>query len=113
MEANMNRGMTETDSSVHMRDEVDCLKESFSNLRNDVAELFSHAFGFGKSGASVARDYGVDAMENVKARFNDFKARGTDQMHALEHKVQENPLTSAFVAFGVGFLLAKMMHHKD
>src|SRR4051812_15598799 len=113
MEANMNRGMTESDSGTHMRDEMESLKEGFNKLRTDVADLFTHAFGFGRSGAGVARDYGADAMETVKGRFNDYKARGAEQMQAFEHKVEENPLTSAMIAFGVGFIVAKMLHHKD
>src|SRR5690349_13316785 len=112
MEANMNRGMTESSGSSHAMDEMEQLKESFTKLRADVAELFSHAFGFGRGGAEMARDYGNDAMESVKQHFNDLRARGEDSMHSIEQKVQEKPLQSAMIAFGVGFLLAKMMGHK-
>jgi ElaB/YqjD/DUF883 family membrane-anchored ribosome-binding protein len=113
METNMNRGMTESDQPIAMQNEMDSLKESFNKLRSDVADLFSHAFGFSKSGAFMARDYGADAMENVKSRFNDLKSRGNEQMHAVEHHVVEHPMKDMLIAFGVGFIMAKLMHHKD
>jgi len=112
MEANADRGMSES-NVASPQDEIQSLKESFNKLRTDVADLFSHAFGFGRSGAGAARDYGMDALENVKSRFNDLRARGEDQVHAVEQKVQENPLASAMIAFGAGFIIAKLMHHKD
>jgi len=110
MEANMNRGMTEAGSSPQMQDELQSLKDGFNKLRSDVAELFGHAFGFGRSGAEMARDYGADTMEGLKNRFYELRDRGTVQMHSLEKKVEENPMSSAMIAFGVGFILAKMMH---
>ena len=113
MEANTtNRGMTETSGGSHMQEELDSLKDSFNKLRSDVTDLVSHAFGFGRGSAEMARNYGNDAMEGLKHRVNDIRARGEDQMHTIEQEVQEKPLTSAMIAFGVGFLIAKMMGHK-
>jgi len=112
METNTDRGMTEATGSSHMQNELDSLKESFDKLRSDVTDLFTHAFGFGRGSAEMARDYGNDAMEALKQRVNDIRTRGQDQMHSLEQKVQEKPVASAMIALGVGFLLAKMMGHK-
>ena len=113
MEANMNRGMTQSDSSMHARDEMESLKQGLSKLRTDVAELFTHAFGFGRHGAEMARDYSTDAIENVKHRFDEFKSRGVERMHDFEHRVEANPLRSAMIAFGVGFIVAKLLHRRD
>ena len=110
MEANMNRGMTGA-SSENMQQEMESLRAGFNKLRSDVAELFTHAFGFGRSGADYAREYGMDAMEQIKGRFNDLRARGADQMASFEHSIEEKPLQSALIAFGVGFLIAKLLKH--
>jgi ElaB/YqjD/DUF883 family membrane-anchored ribosome-binding protein len=112
MESMTDRGMTEANPSMHMQDELQSLRSGFDKLRADVAELFSHAFGFGRSGAEMAREYGADTMENLKSRFNDLRDRGTEQMHSVERKIEENPMSSAMIAFGVGFILAKMMHRR-
>jgi ElaB/YqjD/DUF883 family membrane-anchored ribosome-binding protein len=112
MESMTDRGMTESNPSTHMQEELESLRGGFDKLRSDVAELFSHAFGFGRSSAEMAREYGADTMENLKHRFNDLRERGADRMHSVERKVEENPLSSAMIAFGVGFILAKMMHRR-
>jgi ElaB/YqjD/DUF883 family membrane-anchored ribosome-binding protein len=93
-------------------DEVDELKKSFTQLRADVVDLFGHVFGLGKSGAEAARGSASDAMENLKSKLNDLKDRGSDQVASVCKKVEENPMASAMIAFGVGFLLAKMMHRR-
>src|SRR5262245_28077394 len=106
MASTTDRGMT--DASSTMSSEMQQLKDGFSQLRADVADLLSHAFGWSRSGAARARDSANDAMESLKSKFTDFKARGSDQLESFEQKIEENPLASALIAFGVGFLVAKM-----
>jgi len=109
MESSVNRGMTET---THMAEELESLKKGFDQLRADVIDLFTHAFGVGRSGAEMARESAADAIENLKCRFNALRSRGADSMANVEHKIEENPMTSAMIAFGVGFILARMMHRR-
>jgi ElaB/YqjD/DUF883 family membrane-anchored ribosome-binding protein len=116
MEGSMKRGMTETagangGTTANMNEEFEQLKSSFNQLRGDVVNLFSHAFGVGRSGGEAARDYGMDAMEQLKNRVYDLRDRGAVQMHHVEKKVEENPISSLMIAFGVGFILAKFFRH--
>jgi len=108
METSANRGMTEQGSG-DMQQEMDSLKEGFNKLRTDVSDLFTHAFGVGRGGANYAREYGTDAIEQLKGRFEDLRTRGADQMQMFEHRIEENPLQSALIAFGVGFIVAKIL----
>jgi ElaB/YqjD/DUF883 family membrane-anchored ribosome-binding protein len=112
MENKVNRGMTETGSNISVHEELIRLRDGFNQLRADVAELVTHAFDVGRSGANVARDYSNDAMEEVKQRVNDLRTRGADRLHTIEHRVEENPLASALIALGVGFVVAKIMHRR-
>ena len=113
MESSMNRGMVE---GSQMTDEIEQLKSGFSQLRGDVVNLFTHAFGLGRTGAAAARESAADAMESLKSRLSDWKERGTDSFNTyekeFEKKVSENPISSALIAFGVGFMVAKMFHHR-
>jgi ElaB/YqjD/DUF883 family membrane-anchored ribosome-binding protein len=109
MESATDRGMTGTSN---MNDEYEQLKSGLSQLRADVVELFNHAFGLGRGGAEYARDSASDAMQNLKDKFADYRNRGADQVAEFSKKIEENPMTSAMIAFGVGFLVAKMMHRR-
>jgi ElaB/YqjD/DUF883 family membrane-anchored ribosome-binding protein len=95
-----------------MNSELDGIKTSFSQLRNDVVELFSHAFGLGRSGIDTAKEGATDAVENLKSRLTDLRERGMDQVQTVRGKIEENPMPAALIAFGVGFVLAKLMSRK-
>jgi len=105
-------GQSTGQASTQMNEEFESLKNSFNTLRSDVVNLFNHAFGVGKGGAGMARDYGNDAMEQLKNRVYDLRDRGAVQMHHVEKKVEENPMSAVMIAFGVGFMFAKIFGHR-
>ena len=96
-------------SSARVSQELDNLKSSFGQLRQDVSNLLSEAFGLGRTGAGIARDGANTAVESLKSRMSDLKDRGAEQVASVEHRIEENPLTSALIAFGIGFVLAKIL----
>jgi ElaB/YqjD/DUF883 family membrane-anchored ribosome-binding protein len=89
--------------------EIDGIKDSFAQLKHDMVELFSRAFGLGRAGADVAKDQAADAVENLKHRLADLKEAGSDRLANVSKKIEQNPVQAALIAFGVGFLLAKLM----
>lgn len=110
MSTTMDQAANETKrAGGRVTDDVESIKSSFSQLRHDVLELLGSAFGLGKSGAEYAKDSAGDAVEAMKLRLTDLKERGADRMHAVEKKIEENPLPAALIAFGVGFLIAKIL----
>jgi len=92
-----------------MSDDFEHLKSSFGQLRSDVVELLTQAVGVGRTGAYMARNGANSAVDAVKERLSDLKDRGAERVADVEHRIEENPLTSALIAFGVGFILAKIL----
>jgi len=92
------------------------LKSSFSKLRSDVMKLISDSVGVGKSSGYAVKDTAAgaasDAVSGIKDHLTDWQERGGEQVDAIGKKIGENPLASALIAVGVGFLLAKMFSHK-
>jgi len=97
------------EASPNMHGELESLKSSFGQLRGDVMDLLSHAFGVGREGAGAAKEGASEAMEALKDRMKDLKARGSDGVSAVEKKIEENPIPAALIAFGVGYVLAKFL----
>ncbi|MBC7783551.1 MAG: hypothetical protein H7144_06905 [Burkholderiales bacterium] len=89
--------------------ELDSLKESFSQLRTDVVDVLNHAFGLGRSSAEAAKESASDAVVRVKDQISSLKERGTDSLSNVERKIEENPLPAALIAFGAGYLIAKVL----
>jgi ElaB/YqjD/DUF883 family membrane-anchored ribosome-binding protein len=92
------------------------LRSSFTKLRSDVTTLLSDALGAGKTvgrtGASAVKDQASDAVDTVKQRVKDWEERGSESVDALGEKIGEHPVTSALIALGVGFILAKLLTRK-
>lgn len=98
--------------SEHMSEEMQNIHESFGQLRKDVMDLISHAFGLGRGGAEVAKDGAAHAVETLKERLAEMKDQGAESFSSLEHRIEEKPLQAALLAFGVGFILAKIFSRK-
>ena len=103
---------TDVSKSEKMHTELEELKSGFAQLRSDVVNLFSHAMGFGRNGAQVAKESAAEQYESLKNRFADFKQRGAEQFGSVSKQVEEHPLGAAMIAFGIGFVFAKLMHRR-
>ncbi len=80
-------------TSGHFSD-FENLQLSFMQLREDVTKLLSDAVGTAKSGAS--------AMKN----------RGSESVEQVGEKISEQPLLSAAIVFGIGFIAAKLLSRR-
>ena len=98
------------DPSDRFAADIDSLKASAAQLRTDVVNLVGDAVDAGKSGAVVAKDCTFDAVGGLKHRLGDLKNRGVESTEAT---LSEHPLATAFVALGVGFILAKLFSRRS
>jgi ElaB/YqjD/DUF883 family membrane-anchored ribosome-binding protein len=101
------------DAKERFATDLEQLKANFGQLRRDVSQVLHDALGAGKSsargGLDSAKDYAQTGVERVKDGYDDLKHRGQDQLDQLGQFVSEKPVASALIAFGVGFVLAKLM----
>lgn len=111
------------DAKDRFANDIDELKVSFSQLKEDLQKMFDDVVGTGRAGARVMGDHANQAYGSVKeqaqyaydrARKNarDLKDRGADQVDMLGEKIAENPLTAAAIAFGVGFIISRLMSRR-
>ncbi len=104
------------DARDKLSGDIEDLKSSFGKLRSDVMTLLSDTVGVGKSGGKAMKNqvksHATDAVDDIKTHLHDWQDRGGESLEALGQKISENPVTSAAIAIGVGFLLAKVFSHK-
>jgi ElaB/YqjD/DUF883 family membrane-anchored ribosome-binding protein len=101
-ESNKSHHSEKSDRTDPVGAEMDGLRDDLHQLKADVVHLFSRAFGLGKAGVGAVGDNASETMEHLKERLSDLRKRGAD-------KVSENPLQSALIAFGIGFIMAKLL----
>jgi ElaB/YqjD/DUF883 family membrane-anchored ribosome-binding protein len=101
-----------TNGKDNFAGDIESLKTSFAQLRTDLTSLLGSAVGIGKSGASVVKEQAAHAVDGVKHRIDSLKEKGADSVEAVEEKISEHPLTVALVAFGIGYVLGKLLSRK-
>jgi len=92
--------------------DIDGLKTSFSQLRSDLTSLLNNAVGISKTGATAVKEQAAHAVDGVKHRLEGLKEKGVDSAEAIESKLSEHPLTTIVIAFGVGYVLGKLLSRK-
>lgn len=104
------------EANSRLSENTENLHGAFDQLRHDVTDLISHAFGIGKDSASGAvgtvKDKANDAMESLKDQISSLREKGSDQVQHVGKKIEDNPLAATAIAFGVGFILAKILSKK-
>lgn len=96
--------------------EIETLKAELARLREDFAGV-----------AAALRDAGMAETENMRENTSEFlsnlkehlghaldeaKEKGKRSMEVVENQVSEHPFASLLIAFGVGFVLGKLLDRK-
>jgi hypothetical protein len=84
----------ESDAGKDFSSNLETLQDDFTELREDVTKLLNHVVGTAKSGAGAIKHRAASAVD-------DLRDRGTEQ-----------PILTAFIVFGVGFIVAKLLSRK-
>lgn len=102
-----------SEAQANLEEEMAKLRADLGRLRDDVGALTR---ALGSTVASAARSQGArvrtmvdDARSGAESILEDLEERGRAGVAAVEHQIEERPLTSILVAFGVGVLIAKLM----
>ena len=88
--------------------DIEALKSSFAQLRDDLTKLIDSTLGAGKNGAGMLKDRASSAVVDFEDRMVDLKDCGVDSVEKIGQKIGERPLLSAAIALGIGFVLAKL-----
>ena len=93
--------------------ELDALKNDIAQLRKDIAGLATAVKDVASdrvAGAKAsARGRISETWDDVERRFNDAVGSGKEAYHTAEQKISQHPTASVVTAFGIGFLIAKLL----
>lgn len=93
--------------------ELETLKADIAKLRADVSDLtkvFKKVASEKTSDANAKlHDEVRQAREELQRRINQAREYGEQHVGEFENQVGEHPLGSILAAFGIGFIIAKLM----
>ena len=93
--------------------DLERILNDFASLKRDFADLVDHV----KSGAVNGAGDATDAMRNslgllgdkTRGVYDDLASQGEQSLKAIGRKVEERPLMSLLIAFGVGMLASRLL----
>ena len=93
--------------------EIDKLKADIARLREDLGSVTEALKATAAAQAEAAREQAraraEQARETLQEKVDEALNAGQQAAARLDRKVADNPMTSLLAAFGVGFVLAKLM----
>lgn len=100
-------------TETNLNQEFETLRADVAKLRSDVGDLLDVLKALGAEKVSDARttldEELLKRREELRAALNGAKARGERAAQAVEGEITEHPMSSVMAAFGMGFLIAKLL----
>jgi ElaB/YqjD/DUF883 family membrane-anchored ribosome-binding protein len=100
-----------TDSELQQQ--MDDLRSDLKALKADMSELSRILRDLGDEKVQNARHSVEEELETgreeLRRRWNEARARGSKTIDDLENGIGQHPFPSVLTAFGIGFLIAKLM----
>jgi ElaB/YqjD/DUF883 family membrane-anchored ribosome-binding protein len=92
--------------------DLETLKSSFTQLREDVTQLIGNTVGTGKSGAGLVKQRASTAVTDFKDRMGDLKDCGVESVEKFGQTIGKRPFLSTAIAVAIGFVLARLIRSK-
>ena len=92
---------SKTESTDRFSSDLETLKSSFSQMREDMTRILENTLGTGKSGAGMLKERASNAA-------TDLQDYSSESIEKFGQRIGERPLLSAAIALGIGFVLAKL-----
>ena len=100
-------------ADVGVQNDLEQLKTDMAKLRADLAAIGDGVRKMGTEAVgqtqAKVKSAAQDALDEFQKKLNEAKSQGQKAVHDLEGEIKEKPLTSLAVAFGVGFVLSKLL----
>ncbi len=96
-----------------VRKELDALKADIAQLRGDIVGLTHAVKGAATEKMAESRTHAEDrfrgAWQDIEHRLADLLDQSKATFNKAEQKVGEHPVGSVLTAFGLGFIIAKLI----
>jgi ElaB/YqjD/DUF883 family membrane-anchored ribosome-binding protein len=92
---------TETDQS-----DLAAIAEDVAKLRRDLATLMTHVK---EGGADIAQDTLEKISKEARDIYRAVAAEGEHSLKAMSKRVEEQPIASILIAFGIGLIAGKLL----
>jgi len=101
-------------AEADLKKEMDQLRADLAALRGDVGDLAKALKSAGTHKAESVRDSVEEELhkyrEILREKMDEAKSKGYEAKDKMDEQIASHPYTSLVTAFGIGYLLAKLIH---
>lgn len=105
--------MASSPSSKAVESDMEQVRADLAQLREDMAAVAESVVALGRGRVRRARDRATEAkdegLDRLRDLLVDLRERGEAVEGRVESEIQDRPWTSVLAAFGLGFVLGKLM----
>jgi ElaB/YqjD/DUF883 family membrane-anchored ribosome-binding protein len=95
------------------QNELEALKTDVAQLRTDMGELMDSFRQMGNDRVHAARSKATSEVDRLREQLNQAYDRarqeGREVYETAHHRLEEHPLTSVGLAFGLGLIIGKIL----
>lgn len=103
-------------NSENLKQELATLREDLSTLRGDMGDVLRSMVELGKHTAGDTKDRVSEEfhhrLEQMQEKLGKAEEASRNAVRGTQHTIEEHPLTSVCVAFGVGLLAGHLIRRK-
>lgn len=96
-----------------LEDELRELRADFAKMQEDIGDLAGALRDLGVRKADQARESAEDELrarrDQIREQLRSARARGRETVDDLGETMGDHPLSSLGIAFGAGFIIAKLL----
>ena len=89
------------------------LRKEFESLRGEVTEMMALLKKKGGNYAEIVSDKAEEKLEDYQERASEsidaVYEKGTEGVEEISKRIRKNPVGSLCVAFGLGYIISKLM----
>jgi ElaB/YqjD/DUF883 family membrane-anchored ribosome-binding protein len=101
---------TKTQSHGKMPADFDAIVDDLAALKRDLAVLVSQIKSGARKGANGAAENAFDQLgDGINHLYDSAAVQGTRAAKAIGRQVEEQPVASLLLAFGVGFIASRLL----
>jgi ElaB/YqjD/DUF883 family membrane-anchored ribosome-binding protein len=90
----------------------DAMSEAVEHGKQQAGEVYEKAKDRAGEAYESAKERAGEMYEQASEKMGDWRDRGVHQIHVVRATVRRNALTSTLIAFGLGFILARLFFRK-
>lgn len=95
------------------QNELEALKSDVAQLRTDMGELMDSFHQMGYERVNAAKSKATSEVDRLREQLNQAYDRarqeGREVYETAHHRLEEHPLTSVGLAFGLGLIIGKIL----